>query len=193
MDVDAIRQVTDTERASLADLVEPLTPEQWSTPSLCDRWTVGDVAAHLTLAHMGWVSATVEAARAFGSFNRMIHDTAVRANGLEPAVYAERLRAMVGSRRRAPVVSPVEPMLDAFQRAASARDQVATFETEILPRMLEVERIAQEGYAAGQTGLPQLVTALQQGRDIRRRSLESALAYQRAFAELERAMGVPLR
>jgi len=114
MDVDTIWQVTDTERASLADFVEALTPEQWATPSLCEGWTVGDVAAHLTLAHTGWLTATVEAARAFGSFNRMIHDTAVRAGGHEPAVYAERLRAMVGSRRRAPVVSPVEPMLDAI-------------------------------------------------------------------------------
>jgi hypothetical protein len=41
--------------------------------------------------------------------------------------------------------------------------------------------------------LPQLITVLQQGRDIRRRSLEAALGYQHALAELERAMGVPLR
>jgi outer membrane protein, heavy metal efflux system len=95
--------------------------------------------------------------------------------------------------RAALVATTTGAVTAAFQRAASARDQVTTFEKDILPRMLEVERIAQEGYAAGQTGLPQLLTALQQGRDIRRRSLEAALAYQRSLAELERAMGVPLR
>jgi cobalt-zinc-cadmium efflux system outer membrane protein len=95
--------------------------------------------------------------------------------------------------RAALVATTTGAVTAAFQRAASARDQVTTFEKEIVPRMLEVERIAQEGYAAGQTGLPQLLTALQQSRDIRRRSLEAALAYQRALAELERAMGVPLR
>lgn len=41
---DAIR----TERLALADLLDTLTPEQWSTASLCSAWTVRDVAAHLT-------------------------------------------------------------------------------------------------------------------------------------------------
>jgi outer membrane protein, heavy metal efflux system len=95
--------------------------------------------------------------------------------------------------RTALVATTTGAVTAAFQRAASAREQVTRFETEVFPRLLEVERMAQDGYAAGQTGLPQLVTALQQGRDIRRRSLEAALGYQRALAELERAMGVPLR
>lgn len=81
----------------------------------------------------------------------------------------------------------------AHVRAAAAREQVTRFDNEILPRTLEVEQLAQVGYSAGQTGLPQLITALQQGRDIRRRRLEAALAYQIALAELEHAMGVPLR
>jgi len=33
-------------KALLADL-EPLTPEQWTTPSLCPGWTVRDVLAHV--------------------------------------------------------------------------------------------------------------------------------------------------
>lgn len=35
------------ERRALADLLTTLTPEQWTAPSLCDHWTVQDVAAHL--------------------------------------------------------------------------------------------------------------------------------------------------
>ncbi len=112
MDVDAVWHTIDEQRMSLADLVEGLTPEQWNTPSLCEGWQVGDVAAHLTLAHTGWLTATVDSVRARGSFNRMIHDSAVRAGGEAPAVYAERLRAMVGSRKRAPIVTHLEPLTD---------------------------------------------------------------------------------
>ncbi|WP_409328967.1 maleylpyruvate isomerase family mycothiol-dependent enzyme [Trujillonella humicola] len=112
MDVDTVWRTIDTERAGLADLLEDLTPAEWAAPSLCDAWQVGHVAAHLTLAHMGYRAATVEAIRARGSFDRMIRDTALRAAGRPPAEYAAQLRAMVGSRRRAPFVSPVEPLTD---------------------------------------------------------------------------------
>lgn len=36
------------ERKALAADLEGLTPEQWSTKSLCPEWTVQDVVAHLT-------------------------------------------------------------------------------------------------------------------------------------------------
>ena len=35
------------ERLGLADLFDGLTEAQWSVPSLCEGWTVRDVAAHL--------------------------------------------------------------------------------------------------------------------------------------------------
>lgn len=37
------------ERRAIADLLESLDDEQWSTPSCCDDWTIEDVAAHLTV------------------------------------------------------------------------------------------------------------------------------------------------
>ena len=37
------------ERRRLAALLEDLTQEQWAAPSLCDKWTVRDVAGHLNL------------------------------------------------------------------------------------------------------------------------------------------------
>jgi uncharacterized protein (TIGR03083 family) len=73
---------------------------------------VGDVAAHLTLAHLGYRGALVSAVRARGSFDGMIRDTALRASSLPRAEYARRLRAMVGSRRRAPFLTPMEPLID---------------------------------------------------------------------------------
>lgn len=37
------------ERRRAADLIEPLTPDQLRTPSLCSEWTVHDVAGHLLM------------------------------------------------------------------------------------------------------------------------------------------------
>jgi uncharacterized protein (TIGR03083 family) len=36
-----------TERTSLADTIEDLTPEQWESASLCGNWTIGVLAAHI--------------------------------------------------------------------------------------------------------------------------------------------------
>ncbi|MGY1744998.1 maleylpyruvate isomerase family mycothiol-dependent enzyme [Blastococcus sp. SYSU D00695] len=112
MDTDTIWQTIDAERGSLADVIEGLSPAEWATPSLCDAWLVGDVATHLTQAHMGLRDAAVAAVRAGGSFDRMIRDSALRARGLSPSECAARLRAMVGSRRMAPFLRPVQPLLD---------------------------------------------------------------------------------
>lgn len=63
---------------------------------------------------------------------------------------------------------------------------------EILPRTREVEALAEESYRAGQTNLTALLQALQTARDVRAQALQTALAYQLALADLERAQGTPL-
>ena len=40
--------VIHAERKALADDVRDLSDEQWATPSLCGKWTVRDVLAHMT-------------------------------------------------------------------------------------------------------------------------------------------------
>jgi uncharacterized protein (TIGR03083 family) len=112
MDRDQVWEAIDRERLSLADLLDELSAQEWETASLCAGWRVRDVAAHLTLAQMGLFPAVVAAARARGNFNRMIHDTAVRQARLPVREYAPRLRAMAGSRRKAPGVSYLEPLID---------------------------------------------------------------------------------
>lgn len=112
MDLDDVWRTIDSERVGLADLFEDLSPAEWETPSLCDAWRVGDVAVHLTQAHMGYRAALVGAVRARGSFDGMIRDTALRAASLPPAECSRRLRAMVGSRRTAPFITPMEPLID---------------------------------------------------------------------------------
>lgn len=112
MDLDDIWRAIDAERAGLADLFEDLSPPEWDAPSLCDSWRVCDVAVHLTQAHMGLGPALIGAARARGSFDRMIRDSALRAAPLPPAECARRLRTMLGSRRTAPFITPMEPLVD---------------------------------------------------------------------------------
>jgi uncharacterized protein (TIGR03083 family) len=112
VDVADVWRVIDEERTSLAGLLEELTAEEWERPSLCEGWRVRDVAAHLTLAQLDAGAAAVALVRAGGSFNRMIRDTAIRQASLPVEEYPRRVRAMVGSRRKAPGVTALEPMLD---------------------------------------------------------------------------------
>jgi len=62
---------------------------------------VRDVAAHLTLAHTGLLRATPWILRARGNFNRMIRDSALHEARLPVKRFPERLREMVGSRKKA--------------------------------------------------------------------------------------------
>jgi len=80
----------------------------------------------------------------------------------------------------------------ALARATAARDQLLRSNAESLPRAEEVERMAQDSYSSGQSGLVTLLQALQFTRDVRRRNLEAGAEYQRALADLERAIGAPM-
>ena len=112
LSTDEVWAVVDRERQDLAGLLDGLSDVQWDTPSLCAGWRVREVAAHLTLAHMRPGRAAVEAVRAQGSFDRMVRDTALRRATAPREQLVADLRAMVGSRRRAPGVTPLEPFLD---------------------------------------------------------------------------------
>ncbi len=112
MDRDEVWRTIDQQRSELADLMETFTEAEWETPSLCEGWRVREVAAHLTLAHTTLRQGLGPAIRARGGFNRMIHQTAMRQAELPVEDYPVLLRAMVGSRRKAPFISDLEPMLD---------------------------------------------------------------------------------
>lgn len=109
---DEVWAAVDEQRADLADLLDTLTPSEWETPSLCTGWRVRDVAAHLTQAHASVSTAIKELLRARGSYDRMIYNMAVRQAALPVDAYAPILRAMIGSRRKAPGITPLEPLID---------------------------------------------------------------------------------
>lgn len=81
-------------RRSLADQLDGLTPEQWASQSLCDAWTVRDIAAHLVMPHhTSTATFLVAMVRARGSF--------AAANGLLTARDAVRPTAdLVADLRR---------------------------------------------------------------------------------------------
>ncbi|NUR29434.1 MAG: maleylpyruvate isomerase family mycothiol-dependent enzyme [Catenulispora sp.] len=113
VDLNTVWTAVDTERLSLAALLEDLDDDEWETPSLCAGWRVREVAAHLTQAHAGVWAATRGIVRARGDFNRMIDMLARERTATLPASeYPALLRAMVGSRRKAPGVSALEPLID---------------------------------------------------------------------------------
>jgi cobalt-zinc-cadmium efflux system outer membrane protein len=105
---------------------------------------------------------------------------------LEDAALAE-LRA----EREAAAAEITGAVAAALARASALRDQITRFDADILPAAAEVERMAQDGYSAGQTGLVALLQALQSTRDIRRRGVQAGLDFQLALADLERAIGAP--
>lgn len=96
----------DAERSGVADMLSGLTPQQWSTPSLCTGWTVRDVAVHLTQAHTGFGRLLKMAIRSGFRFNTMIRRAAVEEDMTQDQVVAA-LRGMVGSRRKAPGAFPL--------------------------------------------------------------------------------------
>lgn len=117
MDADRAWAVIDDGRRRLAELMDDLSDEEWRTASLCSEWTVRQVAAHMTLAHTGPRELAVALVRAGGSFDRTIRDTAVRQARLPVEEFPRRLRAMAGSRRTAPFLTEIHPLIDVLCHA----------------------------------------------------------------------------
>lgn len=116
MDTDAIWHHVDFERAALADLLETLPDDAWRVPSLCDAWTVRDVAAHLCFSHARVRDLVGPAVRSGLRYHAMIRTTAID-SPLTHAQIVATLRGFVGSRRTAPGVSDLEPLLDVLVHA----------------------------------------------------------------------------
>ena len=70
--------------------------------------------------------------------------------------------------------------------------QYLRFQSDIVPRAIEVERLAEDAYRLGRTGIAAFLQALQTSRDVRLRMLQTAADFQSARADLERALGAPL-
>lgn len=111
MDSNAVWQHIDSERSKLADLLESLPLAAWEQPSLCQGWSVRDVGAHLTFSHARLRDVGWPAVKTGFRYNAMIRYAALRSPLTHDQIVAT-LRGFVGSRRRAPFVTELEPLLD---------------------------------------------------------------------------------
>ncbi|PKH42220.1 TIGR03083 family protein [Nocardioides alpinus] len=99
--------------ALIADL-EGLTDQQWCTPSLCDGWTVHDVAAHLVgnAGPMTIPGLVLAMARARFDFDRMNQADAARELGDGPAYTLRRLREVADNTDAPPFVPLVVRLVE---------------------------------------------------------------------------------
>ena len=115
---DALWAGIDDQRTITAELLEGLAPEQWERPSLCDGWTVRQVAAHLTMQQQRLRDAASFLARhprmlRSVTLNATIHHSAVlQAQLLSTEQIIERIRNGIGSRRHNAFVTPLETLSD---------------------------------------------------------------------------------
>src|SRR5688500_3621100 len=94
-------QAVDAQRTRLADLLDTLSDVEWTYPSLCEGWTVHDVATHVAVAPYASIGTVLKAAaKARGNFNRMIYAlTKEEAAKRSPGEVIGMLRGAVGLRR----------------------------------------------------------------------------------------------
>ena len=71
MTATSMMSMAQSERADLADFLTTLTPQDWRAPSLCSKWTVKDVVAHVV---------SYEELGALGLLSRFAKGRIVRAN-----------------------------------------------------------------------------------------------------------------
>jgi cobalt-zinc-cadmium efflux system outer membrane protein len=104
----------------------------------------------------------------------------------------ERTLAQLRAQRAARAEEIGGAVYSAAVQVEAARERALRYRDEILPRAEEVERLAEDSYRSGQTGLAALLQAFQATRDVRLQAIQAGLDYQTALADLERAMGVAL-
>ncbi len=91
------------QRASMADTLAGLTPEQWAQPSLCGSWTVRQTAAHIVTGAEQTTSRFLGHMMANGfRFNRMMDVDAKKLATRPPDEIVARLRARVTTTNRPP-------------------------------------------------------------------------------------------
>ncbi|WP_308166614.1 maleylpyruvate isomerase family mycothiol-dependent enzyme [Nocardia albiluteola] len=92
---DELWAMAHTERAALADDLAGLDGSEWARQSLCGRWTVEEVVAHLTAAastgRLAWLASVVRVRFDFDKHNER---QLARHRGATPAETLERFKAI---------------------------------------------------------------------------------------------------
>lgn len=111
-----------TERQSLIDYLETLSDDQWATPSLCEGWTVRDVAAHLAAAPSVTAGPLLaDFVRARFRPNVATRDSAVRWSRRGTAQILDQLRRNAEGDAKPPGVPRDAVLVDAVVHALDVR------------------------------------------------------------------------
>ena len=113
------------------------------------------------------------------------HDAGVRVEAARVA----QLRALRGAR----VAELTGQATAAAARAGAARQRYLRYRDEIIPQLATIEAMAEDSYRSGQTGLAAFLQAMQSAREVRLLATDAGLEYQTSVADLERALGGPVR
>jgi uncharacterized protein (TIGR03083 family) len=117
MDKQEIWRHTHAERAALAATLAGLSDDQWASDSLCEGWTVKDVAAHV-ISHpqIGWAQMPGMVARNVGrGYNAMIFREVKRLGerSTRESILAD-YATYDGSTRKVPTTTVIEPLIDSL-------------------------------------------------------------------------------
>lgn len=90
----------DERRAALSELLAGLSADQWKAQTLCDGWTVRDLAGHLTMSGMSPRQVIGLALRHPGGTNRIIRNASIALGQKStPEDLVHKVRATVGVHR----------------------------------------------------------------------------------------------
>ncbi len=114
MDRDDVWKGIDQQRRDLVGLLENLSAEEWQHRSLCQGWTVRQVAAHVALQNTTWAMyprAVVDSIR-WGGINGGIHAAACRHALLPTNQIIDEIRDRIGVWKPLPAVSYRDSAID---------------------------------------------------------------------------------
>jgi len=81
----------------------------------------------------------------------------------------------------------------AYEAVVVSRANIFKFQKELIPQAAEVARLARRRYEVGKSDLATAILAKQQYQQMLSSYFDSVVAYQNAWADLEKAVGVPLQ
>jgi len=113
VDVDEVWWHTHEQRRALALLLRDLSEDEWAVPSLCEGWTVREVAAHVMRSvTVTPLEITIALARFHGRYNALVAEDARQAARRPVAELLAEFERHDGSRRHPFGTSVVDPLLD---------------------------------------------------------------------------------
>lgn len=86
-----------------------------------------------------------------------------------------------------------EEVASAYQRLSGAKRKIEIYHEKLLERTLEIVRLSRLGYQVGQFDINDVILAQQTAIEIKTEYLSAVSTYQRAFTDLEQAIGTTLQ